>query len=401
MSPLVIPADRDATQFGELLRRTFPNLEGAIRDDNTLTVTNKAALIDDYAEIGAFLSNRTLVEDALRTLNAKVLEKIAASGNATLSAQITDKNFRGTGFDQPKTNTGRGESIIFKTHKVLSSVLKDREDREGFNNFTPPAAPPQDWGHGAIDTKPDRLHSRAQSGTGPLVAGPDGRFTLAPVAGNPPTRPVGVPTLTSVVGGMDFQRILLRHGYHWKDPGAGGVAHGEYTHRIQWYAILEKAPPLPLRNRAIEIFKSMGSLWSRSNYPARPDSGGHTYLWEVLFDCFPEGTDEADWRPRSGTYNCPDNLTAFLTNNGMARAPATDDPLFALKVLMMVRRYKRAKLGNWEPALRFTTGSGKSATTVLQQSAQGPTMRERSGRSWCGTTHDAPDLVRRLLPLGN
>ena len=38
---------------------------------------------------------------------------------------------------------------------------------------------------------------------------------------------------------------------------------------------------------------------------------------------------------------------------------------------MMVRRYKRAKLGNWEPALRFTTGSGKSATTVLQQSAQG------------------------------
>jgi len=45
--------------------------------------------------------------------------------------------------------------------------------------------------------------------------------------------------------------------------------------------------------------------------------------------------------------------------------------LFALKVLMMVRRYKRAKLGNWEPALRFTTGSGKSATTVLQQSAQG------------------------------
>ncbi|HEY0777266.1 MAG TPA: LirA/MavJ family T4SS effector [Gemmatirosa sp.] len=128
--------------------------------------------------------------------------------------------------------------------------------------------------------------SRAQVGT--TAADAAGRFTLGPADGrNPGPRPVGVPSLPNVVGGMDFQRILLRHGSHWKDPGAGGVEHGEYTHPLQWYAILEATPPLPMANRPIEIFKSMGSLWSRSNYPGPPASSGHTYLWEVLFDCFP------------------------------------------------------------------------------------------------------------------
>jgi hypothetical protein len=372
MSPLVIPANQDASQFRTLLENTFPNLAAQIAADDSLIVRNKAALIQDYAEIGAFLSNNALVHAALATLNARLLDKIDQVGNANLTSQVKDKTFAGTGFASPKTTNARNESIILKTHKVLSSVLKAREDLEGFNNYTRPAEPRGDWQHSAIDRKDDRLHSRARTGTAPLVADAQGRFALEAVDPTRlPTRPVGVPTLTSVVGGMDFQRILLRHGYHWKDPGAGGVTHGEYTHRLQWYAILEKSPPLTLANKPLEIFKSMGSIWSRSNYPGPPDRSGHTYLWEVLFDCFPEGTDEPDFRPRSGTYNCPDNLTAFLTNNGNWRPPPTDDPLFALKVLMMVRRYKRAVLGNWEPARRFSAGSPKTATTVFQQSSQG------------------------------
>ena len=372
MPPLLISPNQDRVGFLNFLRATFPNLQEQTEKDSSLRVTNKAKLIEDYAEIGAFLSNSAQVQDALSKLNARLRERIGAANNQALAGNISD--FRGTGFNQLKTTNRRGESIIFKTHKLLSSVLEARENLAGFNNVARGG-----WDHDAIDNKPDRLHSRAQVGTGALVADGTGRFPLTAVdAKNPPQRPVGVPTLTAVVGGMDFQRILLRHGYHWKDPGAGGVTHGEYTHRLQWYAILEKTPPLQLTNKAIEIFKSMGSLWSRSNFPASPQSSGHTYLWEVLFDCFPEDTEQPDYRPRSGTYNFPDNLTGFLTNNGAAAGPPNSDPLFELKVLMTVRRYKRAKLDQWEPATRFAA-RGKQATTVLQQSAQSGNDADRIG----------------------
>ena len=69
--------------------------------------------------------------------------------------------------------------------------------------------------------------------------------------------PAGPGYLTDVVGGRDFNRILLRHGYHWKDPGAQGVTHGEYTHRIQWYALLTKWAALGLVNKPLLVFKAM------------------------------------------------------------------------------------------------------------------------------------------------
>jgi hypothetical protein len=180
--------------------------------------------------------------------------------------------------------------------------------------------------------------------------------------------PRGVPQMTGIVFN-DFNRVLLRHGYHWKDPGAG-ITHGEYTHRLQWYAIIRATPPLGLSNSFLNIFKSFGSLWSKQAPPVRdktetlplPDNAGY-YLWEVIFDCFTESSKEPYWRPKASTYNCPDVLTDEL-----CKLPEKDDdPLFTLKVLMHVRRWKRQKLDNFQPVTRFEGKSAKTATQVVHQ----------------------------------
>src|SRR4029453_3428682 len=72
--------------------------------------------------------------------------------------------------------------------------------------------------------------------------------------------PKGSAVAMGNVAGRDFNRILLRHGYHFKDVGAG-VEHGEYTHRLHWFAISQADLRLTNTNLSY-LYRCLGSLWA-------------------------------------------------------------------------------------------------------------------------------------------
>ena len=70
--------------------------------------------------------------------------------------------------------------------------------------------------------------------------------------------------------------VLLRHGYQFKDVAAGPY-HGEYTHRLQWYAAMN-AKNLGIVNPALDIFRSLGYLTAKVDLlrQARPEAEGRS-----------------------------------------------------------------------------------------------------------------------------
>src|SRR5262249_30240481 len=146
---------------------------------------------------------------------------------------------------------------------------------------------------------------------------------------------------------VSFNRVLLRHGYHFKDPGAG-IAHGEYTHRIQWYALVSDWATIGAKNKPLDVFKSFGSLWSRQgvdeslHYGGAPAKGvkpfSAYYLWEMLFDCAATQGPMGGWKPFSQTFTCPEALHTYLT----PRVLQYNDQLFTLRALMRARLNKRS-----------------------------------------------------------
>lgn len=241
----------------------------------------------------------------------------------------------------------RREPIIFKTGKLLSGIFSREEMRCGFNGLGATGQPV---------ARSASLHSKAQVGvkdpqTTHVQKTPTGFKTAAGGRGTAVSLPSGVPGMTGGVKGMDFNRILLRHGYQWKDVGAGALEHGEYTHRVQWYAITANnhtSADLSLTNTPLEIFQSMGCLFGRSTWPLSVDdkeaAGFKTYLWEAIFDCFAKSTPGSIAVASPGIFNCPDHLNTELSKlSGQETAEFKNDPakLYCLRALMAARRFKR------------------------------------------------------------
>jgi hypothetical protein len=153
--------------------------------------------------------------------------------------------------------------------------------------------------------------------------------------------PRGVPTSMGNVGSQDFNRVLLRHGYQFKDVGAGND-HGEYSHRLQWYAIMmaaQKLHMLELVNTPLQIFRSLGSVFSRGDVVPEQSGIHYIYLWEAIFDCFVDAKIAREQKSIawcSGTYNSPNYLNRELCN-------IKTDKLPTLRVLMNVRYQKRRR----------------------------------------------------------
>ncbi|MBV8553801.1 MAG: hypothetical protein JOY54_21075 [Acidobacteriaceae bacterium] len=369
MPEWAVPDDQSESNFRNLLVEKFPKLEENVNaNKENFQLTNKAELVNDYARIGSFLTNKATVLEGLKKLETALRSKLntlAGNGGTNKYTQLKD-NIENKRFNL-RSHNARGEPVIFKTHKLLSGTLRDLEDENGFNAAVPDS---DDVGYKKL------LHSAAQyldqSDVANLRATNSKFKMLNPTQGKAEL-PAGVPVLTDLVGGQDFNRVLLRHGYHWKDPGAGGVAHGEYTHRIQWYAVISNKSTLGLINTPLQIYKTFGALWSRNTFPGAFDAATSYYLWQMIFDAS-QTTAKISPLPYSGNYTCPEKLHGDLCGvNGMQ----TTDPLLYLKMLCNVRRFKRQQLQDrgWSPIDRFQGEPQeglptKKAVQVLQQTGQ-------------------------------
>jgi hypothetical protein len=131
--------------------------------------------------------------------------------------------------------------------------------------------------------------------------------------------------------------VLLKNGYHWKDPGADAVVHGEFTHRIQWYAICRAVKNgLDLTNEPAQVFKSMGYY----SFTTTKNDGQPTYLWMLCCDCVGEEQKKSSpGQPWSSTFTCPNRLNDYLSKP----IEHAWNELSYLKAVLAGRRLKRMK----------------------------------------------------------
>lgn len=114
----------------------------------------------------------------------------------------------------------------------------------------------------------------------------------------------------SVVDAADF-RNQLALGRHWKDPGVPG-AHGEFTHRIQWYVVIASGilpPGVP-----VQVFKRCAA-WVSPLMPA-VNGASEVDLWQTLCDRdrFNGGQSIAVRADSVNDFRCPEHLGEYLAN---------------------------------------------------------------------------------------
>lgn len=273
-----------------------------------------ATFADDYAKIGAFLTRKEYVLEKLEPLERK-LRALAKENIRTHS--ITPE-------------VGQGKTIydtVGVTKKILDRALQDVETQAGFNS-----------------AKYGLLHSRSTFGTtstAEVDLKADGR------TGNGAQNvklPAGVPKIVGPIDSMDFM-VLLKHGYAFKDVGAES-GHGEFTHRLQWYAIIQAKDEIGLTNEPIKLYKEMWFSRTRGTH----NLGQHKlYMWVALLDNFQSeaeaiNSDTLAWC--SKTFNSPEFMNACLMNtngNGMDLDEQNMSNLFVLRRLLKKRALKRQK----------------------------------------------------------
>jgi hypothetical protein len=126
-----------------------------------------------------------------------------------------------------------------------------------------------------------------------------------------------VATYHGFVQAPDFNKQLVKRS-HWKDPGAQ-LIHGEFTHRIQWYAVARAL--FTEVGAAATVFESIGAYSGSYKRPALDDS--YLYLWDALCDrtnqvdvSFNDELFKTEGAPgRSSDFRSPENLNFFLRSN--------------------------------------------------------------------------------------
>jgi hypothetical protein len=234
--------------------------------DNAMALSPN--LLDDYASIGSFLTDVAAcrvylarLSDALvpplREAGLVVEREEAQPGQSQFVLKTTAQVRKKSVF---KSRVQYFEDQVVKHHKVLTSFFSKWERDAGFN-----------VGTGQRDG--DRL-------------------------------PPGPATLTGFVHGDDFRNHLLKHGYHWKDAGVG-TGHGEFTHRIHWYMVVEKhrgSNGQWLNNSPVEAFKALGAAETiNQKYPWNATQK-RVNIWDQVFD---NGETNADLNGGGEPVPCP------------------------------------------------------------------------------------------------
>ena len=128
-----------------------------------------------------------------------------------------------------------------------------------------------------------------------------------------------VPTYHGFVQPDDFMKQLKKKA-QWKDPGAQ-IVHGEYTHRLQWYALTSGL--WSSGKTASNVFESIGT-YSRAFNRGTGAVPPALYLWDALCDrtngqdvSFNDMlflTSDHD-KGRGQDFRSPENLNWFLISN--------------------------------------------------------------------------------------
>lgn len=309
----------------EIVDYFFPHYRaGTLNPNGSVKTAANPGLADDFAKIGAFLSDPEKVKAGLVGLENNIRNYLVCTAPEL----------------RTRIETYTATTARFKANKVLSNCLGRQEIEEGFNN---PAAYGTDENLGVF-------HSTTSFGVGRDAYNMElvGRKGLQGAADSPVQKPKGAPTVGGFgLDGKDFNRTLLAHGYQFKDVGAG-PNHGEFTHRLQWSAICHaiKLGDLTLANTPIVLFKRMGGLDSGAS--ANLADGMRLYIWEALFDNFrteQNARNNGTMAWSSDTFNAPETMNLELVKvrpgaeNAFSERSASN--LFCLRVLLNMRFKKR------------------------------------------------------------
>lgn len=134
----------------------------------------------------------------------------------------------------------------------------------------------------------------------------DGKLNAATVGGTPEHRlwrefqrmesrslfTPRIAVITKELSPHKFVKALRRH-HPLKDVGAG-ASHGEYSHRLQWYLIMQRhfgqgAGQLPLHNAPAKLYEFLGEERFIDM------DGDHETLWAALVDTFESDATSPEW----------------------------------------------------------------------------------------------------------
>jgi hypothetical protein len=319
----------------QIIDHYWPKLRTALEANQFIAANSKTDLINDYARIGSFLTSKASVLTALLPLEREI--------RAFIWARVPKSIGTLSQYNRRAQDMGKDETVAyFKAEKVLSNALRRHEAEGGFNH--------EKLAKGTFfeDCQLGTLHSGGgfADGAGKIKEGGQG-------AANKVRLPSGVPTVyTSQKATLDplaFQSILLRHGYQFKDVAAGPY-HGEFTHRLQWYAIMQALSDktLYLANTPLQIFKSLGYMTAKAD-DSTLTPGRRLYMWEALFDTA-EDSDAAErlgteaWASNAQVFTCPEHMNKSLMTPIFPITDASvnnESNLWCLRTLLKTRWKKR------------------------------------------------------------
>ncbi len=336
-----------AAQIGMNLQAIFPGIQ-----------TEK--YYGDWCKLGSFLTDPDLVIEAMAHLDEAMFTKLSGKRgnlpqNKAAMAPVYAAYYAAPVRDM--TVLGKGD-----VSHVLAEVLTETELANDFKT---------EMGTTQRDI---------------LAAPPAGTPANAtPAAGNP-----RVPTYHGFVQPAAFM-LQLERQTHWKDPGAQMI-HGEFTHRLQWYAAIRHAP---CDKAAAKVFRAIGKF--KTPY----DRGGrqgppNLYLWDALcdrtnakdvsFDDHLFRTHDAG--DRGLDFRSPENLNWYLMHE------ARDPHRWPLLKTFLIARYNKRRV-------QFELSEAFNANDPMFLFQADYLAKKLYGKTWA--TCDAPetDFINRVIGDGS
>jgi hypothetical protein len=122
-------------------------------------------------------------------------------------------------------------------------------------------------------------------------------------------KPIGI----KLVGGDPQLGYMLRNRLFWKD--SMDLRHGEHSHSLQWLAIAEGLPNLPVA--AADLYAESGNFRAASDQDDKTDRS--ILMWQWIADCFPSDMKSLAARFKhseetleSQSYRSPQVITDLL-----------------------------------------------------------------------------------------
>ena len=328
--PFPIEPNLTGEQFRKEIIEYYWKDLGAAVNKSPLAAKVKTDLPKDYAEIGAFLSSKERVRTALIPLEEEIRRSML-SRNIVLPANYGDA----LTFTLQR-NKG-GSDAPLKSHKLLTNAFRRSEAEGGFNHEK--IIKGTFFDEAEMEGKFHSTSAKSDKKGDLTAVGVEGALSKKTGLAR------GAPTVLGDLDPLAFN-VLLRHGYQFKDVAAGAY-HGEYTHRLQWYAIMQAHSKglLKLANPALDIYRSLGYMSAKADKNV-PQGEMQLWMWQALFDTAETPEDAKRLKTLAYTlsgsvYTCPENMNKSLMSMGVTDDSKDTSQLWCLRVLLKTRWKKR------------------------------------------------------------